>query len=222
MSIDEGMNLQPLRVLVVASPPRARTIVAAVSTLGHSVHSVDTDLGTAARAAADAACEVVVVAPEDDLAGALRLIALLTHDASFPVVAALSAMDPELLEKAVAAGASGAVVGADVEGLRIALLVARRRFLDYRSLRDAFDRRAEIEQAKGLLMARHGINGEQAFAMLREHSQRTNRKLVEIAGALSKAHVLLKTARNNGDDAPEISARDGAEAAPYGTHRSVI
>jgi GAF domain-containing protein len=38
-----------------------------------------------------------------------------------------------------------------------------------------------IGQAKGVLMARHGVPADEAFGMLRERSQRTNRKLLAVA-----------------------------------------
>ena len=38
-----------------------------------------------------------------------------------------------------------------------------------------------IGQAKGVLMHRHGVGADEAFAMLREHSQRTNDKLLAVA-----------------------------------------
>jgi AmiR/NasT family two-component response regulator len=41
--------------------------------------------------------------------------------------------------------------------------------------------RAVIEQAKGVLMAQRGVDAEQAFEILRDASQRYNRKLREIA-----------------------------------------
>jgi GAF domain-containing protein len=41
--------------------------------------------------------------------------------------------------------------------------------------------RAEIEQAKGVLMCRHGIDADAAFGALRERSQAENRKLRDVA-----------------------------------------
>lgn len=41
-----------------------------------------------------------------------------------------------------------------------------------------------IGQAKGLLIARHGVDAEEAFAMLRAESQATNLKLREVAAKL--------------------------------------
>ena len=48
-----------------------------------------------------------------------------------------------------------------------------------------------IEQAKGILMARHAIDGERAFELLREQSQHRGRKLADIATAVVESHLLL-------------------------------
>lgn len=50
---------------------------------------------------------------------------------------------------------------------------------------------ATIEQGKGILMARHAIDQSKAFDMLREHSQRSDRRLIEVAEAIVQSHVLL-------------------------------
>ena len=50
-----------------------------------------------------------------------------------------------------------------------------------RNMRLAMDSRAVIEQAKGVLMAQRHVDSDQAFEILREASQRYNRKLREIA-----------------------------------------
>jgi GAF domain-containing protein len=49
------------------------------------------------------------------------------------------------------------------------------------NLRRAMESRATIEQAKGVLMAQRRIDADQAFEILREASQRYNRKLRDIA-----------------------------------------
>jgi GAF domain-containing protein len=51
----------------------------------------------------------------------------------------------------------------------------------------ALTSRAEIDQAKGVLMARHGITADKAFEMLVIRSQRTNTKLRDIARDLLKS-----------------------------------
>ena len=49
------------------------------------------------------------------------------------------------------------------------------------NLQRALDSRAVIDQAKGVLMGRHGISAEQAFDLLSKESQLANRKLRDIA-----------------------------------------
>jgi GAF domain-containing protein len=53
-----------------------------------------------------------------------------------------------------------------------------------RNMRVAMESRAVIEQAKGVLMAQRHVDAEQAFEILREASQRYNRKLREIAAGI--------------------------------------
>jgi len=53
-----------------------------------------------------------------------------------------------------------------------------------RNMRLAMESRAVIEQAKGVLMAQRHIDPEQAFEVLRDASQRYNRKLRDIAAGI--------------------------------------
>jgi len=54
-----------------------------------------------------------------------------------------------------------------------------------------FARRATIERARGILMAVHGLSEQQAFDLLRSHSQRTGRKLIDLAEAVADRDQLL-------------------------------
>jgi len=51
--------------------------------------------------------------------------------------------------------------------------------------------RAGIEQARRTLMARHAIDADKAFAMLRDHSQHNGRKLADVAAAVVDSKLLL-------------------------------
>jgi GAF domain-containing protein len=51
-------------------------------------------------------------------------------------------------------------------------------------LREALATRVVIDQAVGIIMGQRGINGVEAFAVLREVSQNRNRKLRDVAAAL--------------------------------------
>jgi AmiR/NasT family two-component response regulator len=48
-----------------------------------------------------------------------------------------------------------------------------------------------IEQAKGILMARHCVDADRAFEMLRDHSQHNGRKLADVATSIVDSHLLL-------------------------------
>jgi GAF domain-containing protein len=59
-----------------------------------------------------------------------------------------------------------------------------------RNMRVAMESRAVIEQAKGVLMAQRHVDSDQAFEILREASQRYNRKLRDIArGIVESTHT---------------------------------
>lgn len=84
-------------------------------------------------------------------------------------------------------GESRRVAGAfaDYAGVAIAnmhVLEAQGRIAE--QLKTAMQSRAVIEQAKGILMGQHRCTADQAFGMLVEQSQRTNRKLRDVAQAL--------------------------------------
>ena len=53
-----------------------------------------------------------------------------------------------------------------------------------RQMQDAMNSRAVIEQAKGILVARHGCSPETAFGMLSKASQQRNRKLRDVAAGI--------------------------------------
>ncbi|MEU5265241.1 ANTAR domain-containing protein [Amycolatopsis sp. NPDC021455] len=63
--------------------------------------------------------------------------------------------------------------------------------LERTHLRRAITSRDVIGQAKGILMARQGLDAEAAFALLRRTSQDLNVKLADIAGALVRDHSVL-------------------------------
>lgn len=70
----------------------------------------------------------------------------------------------------------------------------------------ALDARDVIGQAKGILMAREGLTAAQAFELLRSASQRTNRKLRDIADELTFTGRL-------GADAEPLQADRGCEGS---------
>jgi AmiR/NasT family two-component response regulator len=83
------------------------------------------------------------------------------------------------------------IIDGTPDELQSAIDITLQRFSEYQSLQGAFGRRALIEQAKGILMARHAINADAAFELLRTHSQHNGRKLSDVAAAVVESHLLL-------------------------------
>ena len=52
-------------------------------------------------------------------------------------------------------------------------------------------RRAVIERAKGIMMARQAIDERKAYELLRAQSQHTGRKLFQVAESVVESHMLL-------------------------------
>jgi response regulator NasT len=121
----------------------------------------------------------------------LAAIATITHELGCPTVALLPEPDFSYVRRAVERGAFAYVVGLDGEELGAALEVALERFREYQGLQEAFARRAIVEQAKGILMVRHGIAADEAFSRLRDHARRNSRRVVDVAGAVVESHLLL-------------------------------
>lgn len=122
---------------------------------------------------------------------ALDLIAEIVREASCPVIAILTAKDPAYIHQAAKRGVFAYIVEDTPDELQSAIEITLQRFAEYQNLQGAFGRRALIEQAKGILMARHAIAGDKAFDMLRDHSQHNGRKLIDVAEAIVESHLLL-------------------------------
>jgi response regulator NasT len=122
---------------------------------------------------------------------ALDLISEIVREASCPVIAILHVDDPSYVREAAKRGVFAYIIDGNAEELQSAIDITLQRFAEYQNLQGAFGRRAVIEQAKGILMARHGITADRAFERLRDHSQHNGRKLSEVAGAVVDSHLLL-------------------------------
>ena len=121
----------------------------------------------------------------------LELLAQVVAGLGHEVIALLSAKDPTYVHEAAKRGVFAYIVDTTPEELQSAIDITLQRFAEYHSLQGAFGRRAMIEQAKGILMARHAVDADRAFEMLRDHSQHNGHKLVDIAQAIVDSHLLL-------------------------------
>lgn len=185
-------EIQHLRVLI-ANERRDRLLLLAqvVAGLGHQVIARSTDVKEVGEVTARERPDVALVALGLHSEHALGLISEIVREATCPVIALLSANDPLYVHEAAKRGVFAYIVDTSPEELQSAIDITLQRFAEYHSLQGAFGRRAAIEQAKGILMARHGIDAEKAFEMLRDHSQHNGRKLVDVAEAIVESHLLL-------------------------------
>ena len=185
-------QISPLRVLIANERrDRLELLAQVVSGLGHEVIAREIDVKEVGPVTAREHPDVALVGLGLSSEHALDLIAEIVQTAACPVIALLSARDPAYIHEAAKRGVFAYIVDADAEELQSAIDITLQRFAEYHSLQGAFGRRAVIEQAKGILMARHAIDQQRAFQMLRSHSQRNGRKLVDVAEAVVESHLLL-------------------------------
>jgi AmiR/NasT family two-component response regulator len=181
-----------LRILI-ANERRDRLALLAdvVGSLGHVVVGIEIDVKKVGATTTQEHPDVALVGLGESSVHALGLIEQIGRESSCPVIALLSAEDPVFIRDAANRGVFAYIVDTGPEELQSAIDITLLRFAEYHDLRDAFERRSVIEQAKGILMARHAISAEKAFGMLREHSQRTGVKIIGVAAAVVSSHMLL-------------------------------
>src|SRR5471030_2441955 len=185
-------GIEHLRVLI-ANERQDRLVLLAevVSALGHEVIADSIDVEEVGAITAREHTDVALVGLGLSSDHALGLIGKIVREASCPVIALLSAEDPAYVREAAKRGVFAYIVDTTPEELQSAIDITLQRFAEYHSLQGAFGRRATIEQAKGILMARHAIDADKAFERLRDHSQNNGRKLTDVATAVVESHLLL-------------------------------
>lgn len=190
--MDPPVETPHLRVLI-ANERRDRLEVLAqiVASLGHDVIAREILVKQVGVVTAREKPDLALVGLGSSSEHALDLIGEIVREASCPVIALLHEKDPAYVNEAATRGVFAYIVDGDADDLQSAITVTIKRFAEYHNLQGAFGRRAVIEQAKGILMARHTINADQAFDMLRDHSQHTGHKLADLAEAVVDSHLLL-------------------------------
>jgi AmiR/NasT family two-component response regulator len=185
-------DAQHLRVLIANERrDRLELLAQVVIGLGHDVIARETEVTAVAELTAAEHPDVALVGLGESSQHALDLISEIVRGASCPVVAILNTDDPAYVHEAARRGVFAYIVEGTPDELQSAIDITLQRFSEYQSLQGAFGRRALIEQAKGVLMARHSINADAAFERLRDHSQHNGRKLSDVAAAVVESHLLL-------------------------------
>lgn len=181
-----------LRVLIANERPERLAVVTAIlNKMGHVVVAAGVDVGGIAEATRRERPDVALVALGESSDHALDMITQIVHEAACPVIALLHTSEPSFVNEAARRGIFAHITDDDPEELQSTLDIVLQRFAEYHNLEGAFARRATIERAKGILMATHAVDDQQAFDMLRKQSQQTGIKLVDLAEAVVVSHRLL-------------------------------
>ena len=185
-------ELRHLRVLIANQrPERLELVTQLVQALGHQVIARELEVGEVGEVTRRERPDVALVGLGESSEHALELIGKIVHEAACPVIALLEQADKKFVNDAAKRGIFAYITDSDPDQLQSALDIVLRRFAEYHNLEGAFGRRAMIERAKGILMAIHGIDEQEAFEMLRSHSQRNGGKLIDLAEAVVHSHRLL-------------------------------
>jgi two-component system, response regulator / RNA-binding antiterminator len=183
-----------LKILVAnESEERLGLIAAAVAAVGHSVVASTVDLAGIGSLSRAEDADVALVGIGANSPHALDMISSIVQEAACPVIAVLDAPDESGLVAQAARRGVFAYVAIDgrPDELANALDITLERFTEFTNLQGAFGRRATIEQAKGILMARNGVDADAAYALLKRHSQRTGLRLIQVAAAVTQTYLLL-------------------------------
>ena len=181
-----------LRILIANERKDRLALVAPiVVALGHEVIAREIDVQDVGPVTARERPDVALVGLGESSAHALELIDKIVREAACPVIALLHAPDPTFVKEASKRGVFAHISDDGVDDWQSSIDIVLRRFTEYQDLEGAFGRRALTERAKGILMERHSIDEDSAFAMLRDRSRMDNRKLIDLAAAVVDGHRLL-------------------------------
>ncbi len=159
---------------------RLKPIARAVEALGHEVIAHEVEIEKVGRATIEHRPDLAIVALHENSEHALELITEIVHESHCCVVALAEDADSDFVARAAERGVFAHLDSLDHGELKGGIDIAVQRYRDYQALLGAFQKRARIEQAKGVLMERHGLDPQDAFDRMRGEARRTQRPLIEL------------------------------------------
>jgi response regulator NasT len=148
---------------------------------------------------AQIAPDMIIVDAESQARDTLEHVVMATRDARRPIVLFTDDADTSHVGDAIAAGVTAYVVaGLAPERVKPVLEVALARFEHEESLRrELADARTQlsdrktIDRAKGILMSRHALSEDQAYARLRKTAMDKGLKVADVAQRIVDVADLL-------------------------------
>lgn len=182
---DEGLRLMSLKAQLEA--------------LGHQVIAQATTGEEAVEKARAFRPDVAILDIKMPGMDGIDAAAAITADRPLPIILLTAYSQPDLAERAVAAGVSAYLVKpVSQEDLLPTIALAVSRFQEFQALRqevkelkEALETRKLVERAKGILMQRLSLTEAEAFRRMQVRSQNENKKLREIAQAIITADALF-------------------------------
>jgi response regulator NasT len=193
-------SIDHLRVLVADERvDRLDQIAAVLRVLGHEVVAELTDVAGVARATKRERPDVAIVGVGQEKEHALKLISEIVHQAACPVIVDIDAEDPAFVDEAATRGVFAYVKHGGRDEIKSALEIVLRRYAEFTRVHGALGRQAIIEQAKGILMERHGLSARDAFESLRQHARNTNQTVYDVAEAVTLSYSLFRSSPTGED-----------------------
>src|SRR4051794_18609855 len=162
-------------------------VSAAVRELGHEVIAHEVSIAKVGRATLEHRPDIAIVALHEDTDHALDLISEIVDEAVCPVIALADDASRAFVANAATRGVFAYIDSTEESELQGAIDVALQRYRQFRKLLQAFDRRARIERAKGILMERHALGDREAFERLRAQARSSRRPLIDVVDDLPAA-----------------------------------
>ncbi|MCW6537614.1 ANTAR domain-containing protein [Sphingomonas lycopersici] len=146
-----------------------------------------------------AAPEVVLINLENPSRDLLEDFFAMSRALARPIAMFVDQSDADATMAAIDAGVSAYVVdGLSKQRIKPVLDVAIRRFAAFSRLqaelaeaKNALADRQTIDRAKAILMKRRGLDEPAAYALLRAHAMKSNRRIAEVAEAIVTSDALM-------------------------------
>ena len=180
-----GEDSHHLKVLVADERQKyLEPISAAVRDLGHEVIAHEVAIARVGKATLEHRPDIAIVALHEDTDHALELISEIVDEAVCPVIALADAASRDFVHAAAERGVFAYIDSTNETELQGGIDVALQRHRQFANLLHAFERRARIERAKGILMERHDVGDREAFERIRSEARGARRPLIEVVDEL--------------------------------------
>ena len=174
---------EPRHLKVLVADERRKylePVSAAVDDLGHDVIAHEVSIATVGAATLEHRPDIAIVALHEDTEHALELISEIVDEAVCPVITLADDASRDFVAAAASRGVFAYIDSTNETEIQGAIDVALQRYHQFSELLRAFERRARIERAKGILMERHALGDREAFERIRQTARDARRPIMDV------------------------------------------